>query len=189
MEKLFSYIQDRISINEEDFGFVKKIFSPLQFSPKSIFIQEGSTTHSLYFLEEGIVRGFKNNNGKIIVEHLVEDNNFLTSTDSFFFDIPSNSCFETITDCSMYKVSKVDLNVLKESDKKWSYLIELITNESLHCKQERVLDFQTLTAKERYLKFIKKTPNLALNVSVETIASYLGMEPQSLSRIRSQVTI
>ena len=51
-----------------------------------------------------------------------------------------------------------------------------------------VRKISVLMLAEQYLKFIKETPNLALNVSVENIASFLGMEPQSLSRIRKQIT-
>ena len=66
--------------------------------------------------------------------------------------------------------------------------MEIVTSEHLARKLERVQDFQTLTAKERYQKFMKDSPHLALNVSIENIASFLGMEPQSLSRIRKQIT-
>ena len=101
---------------------------------------------------------------------------------------PSLDNFETITNCKLLKISKPGLDLLRNHSTKWNTIIESITNEHLNCKMERVRDFQTLSAKERYLKFIKETPNLALHVSIENIASFLGMEPQSLSRIRKQIT-
>lgn len=138
-------------------------------------------------MSQGIVKGYKINNGKIIVEHLIDENNFFTSIDSFTNETISMDYFETVTDCKLLKISKNDFDFLRQSGSKWVEFIEGITNGNLQCKMERLNDFQTLTAKERYLKFLKQSPNLALNVSVDNIASFLGVEPQSLSRIRKQI--
>ncbi|HAA18964.1 MAG TPA: Crp/Fnr family transcriptional regulator, partial [Cytophagales bacterium] len=186
MESLAAYIQQKISLNETDRVLLSKLFVSVELPAKSIFIAEGKTEHYLYFLADGIVRGYKNQNGKLVVEHLVEPPNFVTALDSFFSESVSTDCFETLTECVLYRISREGLGALKAADEKWSQLIEAETNESLRCKMQRVNDFQTLTAKERYLKFIRQTPQLALQVSVENIASYLGIEPQSLSRIRRQ---
>ncbi|MEP4598422.1 MAG: Crp/Fnr family transcriptional regulator, partial [Cyclobacteriaceae bacterium] len=96
--------------------------------------------------------------------------------------------YETITDCSLIKISKPDFDFLQKETKFWAEFVKEVTNQHLSCKLERVKDFQVLTAKERYLKFVNQYPKLALNVSIDNIASFLGMEPQSLSRIRKQVS-
>jgi hypothetical protein len=96
--------------------------------------------------------------------------------------------YETITDCELVKISKPDFQLLQENTTFWSDFVKDVTNEHLSGKVARVKDFQVLTAKERYLKFLKQNPKLALNVSIENIASFLGIEPQSLSRIRKQIT-
>ncbi len=189
MEQLIAYFQQRIPLHSDDLDLLKKITTTAETLPKTILIKEGKIENHLYFLTNGIVKGYKINNGKIVIEHLVENNSFFTSIDSFISRTVSKEYFETITNCSICKISITDLNILKASSKKWSNLIETITHENLRCKMERVNDFQTLTAKERYLKFLKNSPHLALNVSIENIASFLGMEPQSLSRIRKQITI
>jgi CRP-like cAMP-binding protein len=189
MEQLIAYFQKRISLNSDDIILLQKIITTKETPSKTVLIKEGKIENHLYFLTSGIVKGYKINNDKIVIEHLVENNNFFTSIDSFINNTVSKEYFETITDCSVCKISITHLNTLKATSKKWSDLIEVITHENLRCKMERVSDFQTLTAKERYLKFIKNSPHLALNVSIENIASFLGMEPQSLSRIRKQITI
>ena len=95
--------------------------------------------------------------------------------------------YETITKCSLIKISKPDFDILQNETNFWQTLVKEVTNEHLNCKLERVKDFQILSAKERYLKFVDQYPKLALHVSIENIASFLGMEPQSLSRIRKQI--
>lgn len=188
MKNLIKYINSRVSLTQEESDLIEKYFIPLDLDIKTSLLEAGKTERYIYFLSSGIVRGYQNVKGKIIVEHLVDEQNFFTSIDSFMNETPSPDYFETITNCKLLKISKTDLDLLRTYSSKWNAIIENITNEHLNCKMERVRDFQTLSAKERYMKFIKETPNLALNASIENIASFLGMEPQSLSRIRKQIT-
>ena len=166
----------------------EKYFLVEKIEAQTNLLEAGKTERYIYFLSSGIVKGYQNINGKLIIDHLVDELNFFTSIDSFMSETPSQDYFETVTSCELLKISKPDLDLLRNYSTKWNTIIESITNEHLKCKMDRVRDFQILSAKERYLKFIKETPNLALNVSIENIASFLGMEPQSLSRIRKQIT-
>lgn len=188
MENLIKHIESRVSLTQEEANLIEKHFTFVETDSKTRLLEAGKTERHIYFLSSGFVRGYQNVNGKIIVEHLIEEQNFFTCIDSFMNEIPSPNYFETLTNCKLLKISKSDLELLKSYSSKWTAIFETITNEHLNCKMERVRDFQVLSAKERYLKFIKETPNLALNVSIENIASFLGIEPQSLSRIRKQIT-
>ncbi|MFZ1805965.1 MAG: Crp/Fnr family transcriptional regulator [Cyclobacteriaceae bacterium] len=188
MENLLKHIQSRIDLTPEEIGVIEKHFIAVEVDAQTHLLEAGKTERYIYFLSSGIVKGYQNVNGKIIIEHLVDEQNFFTSIDSFMNETPSPDYFETVTDCKLLKITKPDLDLLRAHSSKWAALIETIINEHLSCKMERVRDFQLLSAKERYLKFIETTPNLALHVSIENIASFLGMEAQSLSRIRKQVT-
>lgn len=187
MEHLIKNIQLRTTLEKKDIELIKKSFIPEQIKAQSILLAVGKTERHIYFLNTGIVKGYQNIDGKIVVQDLVSKHSFFTSLDSFISEKPSLISYETITDCSVFKITKTDFNFLQKEIKSWSILVNTITNEHLSCKIERVKDFQMLTAKERYLKFIDQYPLLALNVSVDNIASFLGMEPQSLSRIRKQI--
>lgn len=189
MEKLIAYIKQRITLTQADVTLLEKRFTSIQLPAKSILIREGVMTSDLFFVEEGVVRGFQNRDGKMVVEHLAAENTFITSLDSFMSRLPSKDTFETLTTCRLVKTSHAELELLKQSGDKWNRLIESILGESLQCKMQRLTDFQTLTAKERYLKFIEQHSHLALRVSIDNMASFLGMEPQSLSRIRREVII
>lgn len=123
------------------------------------------------------------------MQHRVSEHAFFTSLDRFMSETPSLDYYETITDCTLIKISKPDFDFLQSDTKFWGDFVKTIMNEHLSCKLERVKDFQILSAKERYLKFMKQYPQLALNVSSHNRASFLGMEPQSLSRIRKQIAI
>lgn len=188
MENLIKHIKSRISITAEEIKLIEKYTTYQEVTAQTNLLTAGKTEGYINFLSSGIVKGYLNIDGKLIVQYLASENEYFTSLDSFMYQTPSLENFETVTDCKLLRISKPDFDVLKQSGDFWTNYVEIVTNQHLARKLERVQDFQMLTAKERYQKFIKDSPHLALNVSVENIASFLGMEPQSLSRIRKQIT-
>ena len=187
MENLIKHIQSKIALSQSEIDLVKKHFVLEDVPAQTKLLKAGKVEQYVYFLETGIVKGYQNNDGKIVVQHLIAEQDFFTSLDSFMTQTPSLDYYETITNCSLIKISKPDFDFLQNETKFWPIFVKEVTNDHLNCKLERVKDFQTLNAKERYLKFLNQYPKLALNVSIDNIASFLGMEPQSLSRIRKQI--
>jgi CRP-like cAMP-binding protein len=189
MEKLIDQIQLKTSVNEKDMALLERLFVFQKVGPNTRFSHEGSVERYVYFLSKGIVKGFRYSGGKIVVEHLVAEGNFFSSFESFMQETPAPDNFESITECEVYKISKPDFLLWKSASAKWNNYMQEVVNDHLNCKLQRVRDFQTLTARERYMKFVEAYPTLVLQVKVDTIASFLGIEPQSLSRIRRQILI
>ena len=187
MEKLLTYIQERVVLREDEIQALKEIVQAIEIPAKTILIQEGKRNSNLYFVNSGIVSGYTLAKGKKHVEHLIGPFSFFASMEGFMQEEHSLECFETVSNCELYRIAKSDFNALRNSGGPWDALMLGVMNENLKCKMERTADFQQLTAKERYLKFIKDSPDLLRRVSIETIASFLGMEPQSLSRIRREI--
>lgn len=189
MKELLNHIQLKTSLDSKDIALLERLFVFQEMGPNTLISTEGKVERYVYFLSKGIIRGYHNCNGKIVVEQLVGAGDFFSSFDSFMQETPAPDNFESVTACEVYKISKPDFILWKSAAEKWANYIQEVVNDHLNCKINRVRDFQTLTAKERYIKFVENHPNLALLVKVDTIASYLGIEPQSLSRIRRQITI
>ena len=188
MKNLVNYIKSEFPLTKHDISLLEKSFISENIPAQTKLLEAGKTERYIYFLSSGIVKGYQNIDGKFVVQHLISEQDFFTSLDSFLSETPSFDYYETITDCRLIKISKPNFDLLQENTTFWKDFVKTVTNEHLKCKLERVKDFQILTAKERYLKFVKEQPNLALKVSVDNVASYLGIEPQSLSRIRKQIT-
>ncbi len=187
MKSLIEYVQSQFIVSGDDLTLLKKCLTAKKVPAKTKILQAGETEHYIYFLSQGIVKGYQNIDGKLVIQHLVSEQNFFTSLDSFVNGTPSLEYYETITDCKLFIISKTDYQILRAESGFWENFFRDITNEHLKCKLDRVKDFQILTAKERYLKFMNQYPEMALNVSIDNIASFLGIEPQSLSRIRKQI--
>lgn len=187
MKNLLKYIQSRVPLTQIEIDFIERHFISEEVPAQTNLLKAGKVEHYLYFLSAGIVKGYQNIDGKLVVQHLIAEQNFFTSLDSFMSGEPSVDYYETITNCHLLKISKPYFELLQTNTKFGSDFVKTVTNEHLSCKIKRVKDFQVLTAKQRYLKFIDQYPQLALNVSINDIASFLGIEPQSLSRIRKQI--
>lgn len=187
MKNILDYIESQFSLTSDDIRLLEKCFIAVNVPAQTKLLEAGKIERYVYFLSDGIVKGYQSIEGKMVIQHLVSDPDFFTSLDSFMSETPSLDHYETITDCKLLKISKPDFDLLQDNTAFWGDFVKSVTNEHLACKLERVKDFQILTAKERYLKFIDQHPKLALNVSVDNVASFLGIEPQSLSRIRKQV--
>ncbi len=188
MKNIINQLKSQFSLSAKDINLLEKCLITEESPAQTKLLEAGKIERYVYFLSSGIVKGYQNIDGKFVIQHLVSENDFFTSLDSFMGETPSLDYYETITDCKLVKISKPDFDLLLENTAFWNEFVTSVTNEHLNCKLERVKDFQTLTAKERYLKFVDQYPKLASGVSIHNIASFLGMEPQSLSRIRKQIT-
>jgi len=188
MKNLVNYITSKVAIANNDTLLIKELLNPTPIQANTLLLKEGQTEKYINFLSDGYVKGYQNIDGKIVIQHLIGPNDIFTSLDSFTNQTPSIEYYETITDCTLIRISKENHIKLCNNTNFWNSLTEKVTQEHLNCKMNRVKDFQMLTAKERYIKFMEENPKLALHFSVDNIASYLGMEPQSLSRIRKQLT-
>jgi len=187
MKALISLIQSKIKLEASDIKQLHTLFQGENQRAKTFLLKADTPVHFIYFLVEGIVKGYRYEVDKAVIEHLVEAGNFFTALDSFMQNVPSLEYFETVTDCRLLKVSKSQFSELLNQDKKWEHFFNEITQESLVCKMNRLKDFQTLTAKQRYQKLLTNQPQLALEVSVADLSSYLGIAAPSLSRIRGEL--
>ncbi|MGB5417428.1 MAG: Crp/Fnr family transcriptional regulator, partial [Algibacter sp.] len=95
MENLIKHIKSRIFLTQEEVDLISKHFIPVETIAQTFLLEAGKTERYIYFLSSGIVRGYQNVNGKIIIEHLVDEQNFFTSIDSFMNETPSSDYFET----------------------------------------------------------------------------------------------
>ena len=189
MQDLINHLQLKTSVDKRDIDLLESLFVFQKVDPNTILSREGQVERYAYFLSKGIIKGYHNIGGKIVIEQLMGAGDFFCSFDSFMHETPARDNFETITACEVYKISKHDFLLWQAAADKWINYIQEVVNDHLNSKLHRLRDFQTLTAKERYMKFMDNHPALALQVKVEIIASFLGIEPQSLSRIRRQITI
>lgn len=187
MNDLTNHINSISSISEPEMRLIAEKAVKVSIHSNTIVLKMNSIHKYIYFLNSGIVKGYQNNDGKIVIHHLIESKNFFTDYESFHKNISSTEAYEAINRVELYKISRCNFLFLQEKIPSFSGIINTIYNEALQCKMKRINDFQTLSAKQRYAKLLQEQPNLVQNVPVNDLASYLGIAAPSLSRIRKQI--
>jgi CRP/FNR family transcriptional regulator, anaerobic regulatory protein len=130
---------------------------------------------------------YDDDNGDDVTVLIASPNRFITSFLDFIHEKKSNLNLECITDCACYRIERSKLVELIDKNDNFKKFSLVIFEQAIATTQIRANDLATLTAESRYKKLIEQQPEIIQNVPIQYIASYLGIKPQSLSRIRKQL--
>lgn len=153
-----------------------------------IFLREGEICEHSFFVESGLLRSFTiDESGKEHIIQFAPENWFVSDRSSIFFNEPSDFFIEAIEDSTVVFIHKdFMIKATKLSSRFMEYNEKLLQNNIRHI-QKRVNLLLSASAESRYLNFIQLYPDLLLRVPQWMIASYLGITPESLSRVRKDL--
>lgn len=179
-----SYVQ----LTESDIEFCKQYFELISLPKNNIAEEENKIPRHLYFITEGFMRLFYyDDNGDEVTTLIASPNRFITSFLDFIHQKKSKENLECITDCEFYQIERSKMLELIDKNENFKKFSLVIFEQAIATNQIRANDFATLTADLRYKKLMEQQPEIIQNVPIQYIASYLGIKPQSLSRIRKQL--
>lgn len=183
--KLYNTISDFIDLEQEDKELVKLFFKYETIEKGKSLIEAGKTSDRAFFILSGYLKYFKMlDSGEELIIHLYAPGSFAISLNSFFQGTKAAEALQTITDCEYLWTTRDDLENLYSISYKWHSFGRKLLKSSLIEKDERVIDQLTLTAQEKYRKLLERQPDIIKNIPVKYIASFIGIQPESLSRIR-----
>jgi len=185
-EKLFALLSQ--TITPEDKALCKDFFEYVLFPKNHICEKEGSIPKYLYFVVSGYVRLFYyNENGDEVTTDINCPPGFITSYFHFVNQTKSNENLECVTECELLRITKTNLDQLTQQSTVFRDFSISVFQQSLAYNENRSTELATLSAEERYRKLMKNYPQILQNVPLQHIASFLGMNPKSLSRIRKEI--
>ncbi|WP_217179226.1 Crp/Fnr family transcriptional regulator [Gillisia limnaea] len=182
---LFETVADIMDMPDADRLLCYQYFEPVFFPKNTIIESAGKIPQHQYFIVNGIMRNFYIDElGKEITTDMNNEPRFFTSYNHFANKTISNENIECITECSLLRIKRDNEDILySESIILGKYTI-LLFQQIIEKEKKRINELSTLNAKERYLKFIGNNPNVLKCVPLQYIASYLGIKPETISRIR-----
>lgn len=187
-ENLFKIIRQQVTISEKDAENCVKYFEPVKFPKHKIIEDEGKIPQYLYFVVSGYLRLFHyNDNGDEITSHINCPPGFITSYFNFINQTKSTENVECITECELLRITKNNLDLLTSESEAFKDFSIWVFQQSITYNENRSKELATLTAEQRYQKLIANYPKIIHNVPLQYIASFLGMNAKSLSRIRKQL--
>ncbi|HWV65004.1 Crp/Fnr family transcriptional regulator [Chitinophaga sp.] len=162
------------------------ILQPVVFPAGEHLSEAGKTANAIYFIEEGIVRVYTIHNGKEISMDFAFPGNFTTAYASFTTRQPAVVNLQAVTPVKGYACYYTDLQQLYHTSHQSERIGRLIAEQQYLRKYNRELSFLQYTAQERYTQLLEEHPEVVQHIPIKQIASYLGIEPESLSRIRKK---
>ncbi len=156
---------------------------------RETLLLQGEVSKHAYFVEEGCLRIWHNNDGTDVTLQFFLKNDIVSSLESFFYGRPSNFGIEAITSTVVRSIDRDAFEKLMDrSDEFREYMFHALIN--------RVADYQNLflnrimeNPENRYRHILEHSPELLEAVPLHYLASYLGITPVSLSRIRRKIGV
>lgn len=188
MNKIRDYLLNIVTINDDDWDLFSSKLEQQIYPKKSIILEIGQIENYLYFIEKGTIRFFTPKIENDMTFGFCFENQFVSAYDSFITQKPSNYQLETLSECILWRISHQDLQEVYKNTAIGNTVGRLIAENLFLIKSERELSFINQTAEERYLSLFKSRPNLFKEIPLKYIASYIGVTPQALSRIRKRIS-
>jgi CRP-like cAMP-binding protein len=181
--QLFAFPEEKW---DEYVGYYHRIEVPA----RTILLREGEISGKAYFIEKGCIRAWLNSKGRDITFQFFVEDQSVSSAESFKKRVPSIFTIETIEPCVLHWISKANMDKIMQEimqvPKLRDQMTDVMFDRQWHYANH-FISFIKYTPRERYMALVKERPELVLRVPQQYIASYLGITPVSLSRIRSKL--
>ncbi|HXP50608.1 MAG TPA: Crp/Fnr family transcriptional regulator [Bacteroidia bacterium] len=188
VEVFKEYLKSKISFTDEKFKAISTLLIPKSVTKGTSLLSEGEVCQYNMFVIKGCLRSYViDKNGKEHIIQFAPENWWISEQNSLLRQEPAIFFIDAVEDTQMLLMEKNFNEKLTEILPDGGRMLQLLFQNSFKAMQKRVVNLLSASAEERYIDFIKTYPTVALRVPQKMIASYLGITPESLSRIRKEV--
>lgn len=154
----------------------------------SILLKEGNINKDAFVLLNGVAKSYYiDNNGKEVCTRIMTENHIIISATSFFEQKPSYENIVTLVPCTIAKISFDALQKIYTDFVAFNVITRRITEQYFLQSEQRIRLLRLGSADEKYHYFIENYPNLYNKIPLYTIASFLSITPETLSRVRNRL--
>lgn len=179
----------KMEFTEDELAYLVSFFKR-QYVPKKFFyLKAGQIAMQKAYINKGSTRTFTlDEKGREHILNFSFEDWWLADFESYHSGKPGTKYIQAVEDCELLCISKEALEKLQIEIPKLKALFEMKQKNMIYSTMERLNEVKTLNAEERYLNLIKKHPQIFQRIPLQYIASYLDIEPQSLSRLRKRLS-
>lgn len=186
---LRTHIEKRVRLTDEEFESITRYFSVKKLRKRQFFLQEGNVAKHIGFVNSGCLRIYTidQKGAEHIIQFGIEDW-WVADLNSYLTGQPATYNIDAMEDSELFLLEKTARDKLLDSCPKMERFFRILIESNYVATRQRIVDTLSASAEERYLKFIRTYPKLVEQIPQNQIASYLGITPQSLSRIRKELS-
>ena len=186
--KIFKNWLTQVSfLTEKDCSLFEPYLKIKNYKAKEYFLSEGKICQDIGFINKGCFRTYYLADGKEINTHFAFENEFVTDYDSFLQEKPSKYFIQALEDAEIVTFNLPALQNAYNQSQNWERLGRMIAEQSYKLTTQRVESFLFLDGEQRYLDLLKNQSHIFDRIPLYHIASYLGLERESLSRLRKKI--
>jgi CRP-like cAMP-binding protein len=184
VESLITYLQNIQPLSPESIQALNGACSTVKIRKGKDLQSIGQTCRTIYFLEKGCARIYYFKGDTDVTEYFAFENSLIARVESLFTGKPSRKGIQILEDAELVAINAMALNALYNQYPEIERLFRKITEAGYVETVNRLESLQFHTAEERYNALVQEHPEIIQRVPQKYIASYLGITPVSLSRIR-----
>lgn len=189
MQEILHAIQHLIKPSNEELRAFTDIVLARSYKKKELILQEGQICKNVYFIRKGLIRYYQVKEGTEVTGQFFSENNWYTDLESFLTHRPSRLSIEALENSELLLLPKQQMEELYVKHPVFERLGRILAEQAFLGLKNRHSAYILRSPQERYTSFVKNCPHLVQRVPQHYIASYLGIQPQSLSRIRKRISL
>lgn len=187
MNKLRTHLENHLTISDQDWHVIEQRLVTGECSKGRLLTSLGNTENRVYFLLDGAIRLFYEKETKDITINIVFPNSFISSYTSYLTRMPSDFILQALTSCEYIYIEHQDLLEIYELTECGHQLGRILTEQLFLYLSHRENAFLLKSPTQRYLDLFEEQPMLIQEIPQKYLASYIGITPQALSRIRAKL--
>jgi CRP-like cAMP-binding protein len=183
------YVESKATLAESDFARIEAAARPRKLRKRQFLLQAGEVWHYNAFVCSGFLRSyFLDGKGHEHIMTFAPENHWIGDRESLATGLPSKYNIDAIEASEVLLFRKADFDALCQAIPPFNDMVNAILQKSFVVAQERIHVNITYTAQEKYHNFVTRFPSIANRVPQHMIASYLGITPETLTRVRRDAT-
>jgi CRP-like cAMP-binding protein len=181
-------LNQKVNLPEEDFRTFTSLLKFRKLRKRQYLVGEGEVCEYIAFVNKGMLRSYtETRKGEEYIVQFASEDHWLSDLYSFLSRRPALYNIDALEDSEVLLISRENLELAYERIPGMERFFRLLLQNSYVATQHRLVASLSQTAEEKYLSLLEKHPSILQRVPLHQIASYLGITPESLSRIRRQL--
>ena len=185
-QAFLNYLNQRLPLNETEQDMLRQTLEVKKYPKGALLLAEGQISKAFFFNLSGMVRLFYLKDGVEKTTYFYPEATFISAYESFIRQSPAKFSFQAVEETEVVVISQEAAASLLAFSPKMEALARIAMEEELMANQKIIESLLTLSPEQRYDQLLRENPGIFQRVPQIHIASYLGVQPESLSRIKKR---